>query len=211
MPVTPFAGVATALHWANDELNSKFVSVFISPKSGAAGKGSISSTTLTVTSVVGGSSAFEVGMIISGPEVATATWIVSRVGKDRKGERFIVSRSQHVAECQITGKFYVMNSIYFLLLQQLVLWWYWKDLLEFSTQALTWLNVDFEFLVGLRPFMIIFVAVLFDATFVFTNGLGHVVSIFSKVSACKCSSAFVHAQFHFFGLCILTRGAPAAA
>ena len=184
MLVTPFAGVAAALQWANDELNSKFVAVFISPKSGAVGRGSISATTLTITSVVGGSSAFEVGMIISGPEVAPATWIVSRTGTTRRNcERYTVSCSQHVAECQITGKFYVMNSIYFLMLQQLVLWWYWKDLLEFATQALTWLNVDFEFLVGLRPFMIIFLAVLFDATFVFSNGLGHVVSIFSKVSA----------------------------
>ena len=107
-----------ALHWVNQELNSKLVSLLLPPK------------------------------------------------RDPQG----------------TAPIYLMNSIYFLTMQHFVLWWYWKDIMEFSGRTLTWLGADYVFLKGLRPLAIIFLVLLFDATFVFSRGLAHVISIFSTVS-----------------------------
>ncbi len=83
---------------------------------------------------------------------------------------------------QGTAPIYLMNSIYFLTIQHFVLWWYWKDIMDFSGRTLTWLGADFEFVKGLRPLAIIFLVLLFDAMFVFSKGLAHVISIFSTVS-----------------------------
>ncbi len=83
---------------------------------------------------------------------------------------------------QGTAPIYVMNSIYVLTMQYFVLWWYWKDIMGFSGRTLTWLGADFEFVKGLRPLAIIFLVLLFDATFVFSRGLARVISIFSTVS-----------------------------
>ncbi len=107
-----------ALRWANQELNSKLVSLLLPPSRGAQGAAPI----------------------------------------------------------------YLMNSIYFLTMQHFVLWWYWKDIMDFSGRALTWFSADFEFVKGLRPLAIIVLVLLFDATFVFSKGLAHVISIFSTVS-----------------------------
>ena len=83
---------------------------------------------------------------------------------------------------QGTAPIYLMNSINFLTMQLFVLWWYWKDIMDFSGRTLTRLGADFEFVKGLRPLAIIFLLLLFNATFVFSRGLAHVISIISAVS-----------------------------
>ena len=85
-------------------------------------------------------------------------------------------------DAQGTAPIYLMNSIYFLTAQHFVLWWYWKDIMDFSGRTLTWLNADFEFVKGLRPLAILFIVLLVDATFVFSRGLENVISIFATVS-----------------------------
>ena len=180
-PFYAFAGFLSALRWANKMLNQKLVSILLRPKSVARGKASISATTLTVTGFAAESSMFEVGMNITGAGVSPSTWILARVsGKGGEGT-YTVSVRQNVAETEIKGEFYLMNSIYTLMLQQFVLWWYWKDIMEFSGQMLIWLGADFDYLKGLRPIMIISVVIVFDATFVFTKGLGHFVAIVDTV------------------------------
>jgi hypothetical protein len=162
----------------------------------AKGKASISGTTLTVTGFAAESSMVEVGMNITGAGVSPSTWILERVsGKGGEGT-YTVSVRQNVAETEIKGEFYLMNSVYTLMLQQFVIWWYWKDIMEFSEQMLVWLGADFDYLKGLRPIMIISVVIVFDSTFVFTKGLGHFVTIVDTVS--PAATVAVHQHHHPF-------------
>ncbi len=181
-----------ALRWANQKLNSKLVSTLIGPNTDAAGEASISSTKLTVTSVENVESQFQPGMIVTGPGIAPSTWIVAQIDSGVAGiGTYTVSVSQNVAKTKIVGQFYFMNSIYVLVLQFYVIWWYWAHLMKFNVSVLKLLRVDFEFFVGLRPVAIILSVILFDVNFVFVRGLRHFVSIFNMViltkkHVCKC-------------------------
>jgi len=175
-----------ALRWANQKLNSKLVSSLIGPNTDAAGEASISSTKLTVTSVENVDSQFKAGMIVTGPGIAPSTWIVAQLDSGVAGiGTYTVSVSQNVAKTKIIGQFYFMNSIFVLVLQYFVIWWYWAHLMKFNASVLKFLRVDFEFFMGFRPVTIIFSVILFNVNFVFVRGLRHFVSIFNMVMLTK--------------------------
>ncbi len=121
-------------------------------------------------------------MIVTGPGIAPSTWIVAQLDSGVAGiGTYTVSVSQNVAKTKIIGQFYFMNSVYALVLQFYVIWWYWPHLMKFNASVLKLLRVDFEFFMGFRPVTIIFSVILFNVNFVFVRGLRHFVDIFHMV------------------------------
>jgi hypothetical protein len=174
-------GVMTAISRADEVLNSK-LSALLLPAGGLGNSaiGSISSKTLLVK----GDAArhFEIGMIISGRGVLPNTKIVTLGNFKDNVSCCTVSISQKVAETTIFGSWRFTRSLYIVILQTFVLWWYWKDIMAVSETLLVLLNVNYEFVVGLRPLVIFVAVLLFDANFVFSKGLRYIIILFSKAS-----------------------------